>query len=535
MLNKMLTRFSGFLLLVAPLAAQQNVLTWKYDNTRVGVNSTETTLTPANVNSTQFGLLWHFYPNAGKPDPQPLYVPKLNMPSVGVKNVLFVETEQDYAFAIDADTGVEYWKTLCLLTGETPSDDRGVGSVTPVIGITATPVIDLAMGPHGTIYMVAMSKDASGNYHHRLHALDITTGLEEFNGPVEVTATYKGTGPNSVGGRQVFAPAQLKEQAALTLLSGYVITTWSSQDDTTPYNGWVIGYNEANLKQTQVLCMTPNGLSGSIWMSRSGPAAGKGGSLYLLMANGTFDTTLNASGFPSLNDYGNSIVKMTPDGATFKVEDYFAMYDVTYEVAHDLDLGSGGLMLLPTLTDSTGKQRNLVVGGGKDMTIYLADTTNLGKWNATADQIYQEVPDAYTGIEYASPAYFNGNLYYAATRDVIRVFQVQNAKIVPTPIATSATALQKQGLNLIVSANGTSNGILWGIENQGNTVNVLHAYDATNFNAGILTELYNSQQAAGNRDYFGVGNHFVTPMVVNGKVYAASANGIGAFGLLTTK
>ena len=134
---------------------------------------------------------------------------------------------------------------------------------------------------------------------------------------------------------------------------------------------------------------------------------------------------------------------------------------------------------------------------------------------------------------YASPAYFNGYLYYAATRDVVRVFQVQDAKIVATPVATSATALQKQGANLIVSANGTSNAILWAVENQGNTLNVLHAYDATNFNSGVLTELYNSQQAANNRDYFGVGNHFITPLVVNGKVYAASANGIGAFGLLS--
>jgi hypothetical protein len=515
-----------------PLAAQPNVLTWKYNNTRLGVNSTETTLTPANVNSASFGLLFHIYPNEGKPDPQPLYVANLAIPGHGTRNVLFIETEKDYAFAYDADTGQQLWKVSVLLPGESPSDDRGVGSVTPVIGVTATPVIDPAMGPHGTEYLIAMSIDASGNYHHRLHALDITTGAEQFGGPKEIAATYPGTGPYSVNGVLTLDPAWVKEQAALTLVNGTVVTTWSSQDDTPPYNGWVIGYNESTLAQTQVLCLTPNGKSGSIWMARAGPAVDSNNNIYMLVANGTFDTKLNAQGFPSMQDYGNSILKMSISGSTYAISDYFAMYDVTYEVNHDLDLGSGGLMLLPTLTDVNGIPRNLVIGAGKDMTIYLADTTNLGKYNSKADQIYQEVPDAYMGIQYASPTYFNGNLFYATTKDVLRVFQVQNAKIVPTPIATSKTALQLQGANLVVSANGTTQGILWAVENQGNATQVLHAYNADTFTNGVLTELYNSTQAPNNRDGFGVGDHFVTPMVINGKVYAGSANGIGVFGLL---
>jgi len=521
----------GLLCAAMQLAAQPNVLTWKYNNTRLGVNSSETTLTPANVNSSTFGLLFHIYPQFGKPDPQPLYVSNLSV--AGVKhNVIFMETEMDYALAFDADTGVELWKSRVLLPGEVPSDDRGVGSVTPTIGVTATPVIDLSMGPHGTEYLVAMSKDASGNYHHRLHALDITTGAEEFSGPVEIAATAPGTGPNSINGQQVFNPAQLKEQAALTLVNGTIITTWSSQDDTAPYNGWVLGYNEQTLAQTQVWCVTPNGKSASIWMSRAGPAADASGNIYLLTANGTFDTKLNAQGFPSMQDYGNSMMKMSISGSTFTVEDYFAMHNVTYEVNHDLDFGSGGIMLLPPLTGAAG-MKNLVVGAGKDMTIYLADTTNLGKFNATTDQIYQEVPDAYTGIEYASPTFFNGYLYYAATKDVVRVFQMQNALINPTtPVATGTTAIQLQGMNLIVSANGASNGILWGIENQGNKTQVLHAYNATSFNNVVLTELYNSTQAPNGRDTFGVGDHFATPIVINGKVYAGSANGFGVFGLL---
>jgi hypothetical protein len=368
-----------------------------------------------------------------------------------------------------------------------------------------------------------------------LYAIDITTGAEQPNSPVEIAATYPGSGVNSINGQQVFAAAMLKEQAALTLVNGNVITTWSSHDDTSPYNGWVIAYNEATLAQTQVLCLTPNGKSGSIWMARSGPAVGPDGSIYMLVANGSFDTTLDSKGFPSMQDYGNSMIKLGVVGSSFQVTDYFTMHNVISEDQYDLDLGSGGIMFLPPLTDAGGIVRHLVIGAGKDRTIYLADTTNMGKFNATTDQIYQEVPNAYQGIQYASPTYFNGNLYYATTKDVIRVFQVQNAKIIPIPIATSTTALQLQGANLIISSKGAANGILWAIENQGNQINVLHAYDATNFNNGVVTELYNSTQAAGDRDYFGVGDHFVTPLVINGKVYAASANGIGVFGLLTAK
>jgi hypothetical protein len=294
----------------------------------------------------------------------------------------------------------------------------------------------------------------------------------------------------------------------------------------------VLGYSESTLEQTQVLCLTPNGVSGSIWMARAGPAVGPQGSIYMLVANGTFDSGLNATGFPSLRDYGNSMLKMHISGHTFDITDYFAMHNVEYEVHHDLDLGSGGIMLLPAMADSLGATKNLVIGAGKDQTIYLADTTNMGKFNAKTDQIYQEVPDAYQGIQYASPTFFNGNLYYATTKDVLRVFQMQSAKIVATPIATSATPLELQGANLVISASGTSNGILWAVENQDEKINVLHAYDATNFNDGVLTELYNSTQAAGNRDSFGGGNHFITPLVINGKVYAASAGGIGVFGLL---
>ena len=170
------------LCLTGALYGQPAVLTWHNDNARTGQNLQETVLTTANVNASTFGKLF-VIPADGKVDAQPLFVPALAIPGAGTHNVLYVATEHDTAYAFDADTGTMLWQVSLLGSGETTSDDRGCFQAVPEIGITATPAIDLQAGPHGTIYMVAMSKDASGNYHHRLHALDLTSGAEEFGGP----------------------------------------------------------------------------------------------------------------------------------------------------------------------------------------------------------------------------------------------------------------------------------------------------------------------------------------------------------------
>jgi len=134
----------------------------------------------------------------------------------------------------DATTGDVLWQVTALLAGEMFSDDRGCDQVRPNIGITSTPVIDRTRGPHGAIYLVAMSKDSSGKYHQRLHALDIATGAELFGGPTAIQATYPGTGPNSTGSNVVFDPGQYKERASLLLLNGMVYTAWASHCDIDP-------------------------------------------------------------------------------------------------------------------------------------------------------------------------------------------------------------------------------------------------------------------------------------------------------------
>jgi hypothetical protein len=413
-----------------------------------------------------------------------------------------------------------------LAAGETPSDDHGCSQVTPEIGATATPVIDPKAGPNGTIYVVAMSKDGSGNYHQRLHALDATTGAEEFGGPHEVQASFPGTGDNSSGGNVIFAPGQYEERAGLLLLNGVVYTAWTSHCDIRPYTGWIMGFNQSTLAPVSVLNVTPNGNEGAIWMSGSGLAADASGNILLLDANGTFDSTLDANGFPNQGDYGNAFLKISTANQQLSVTDYFEMFNQGAENGSDEDLGSGGALVLPDLKDSSNQTRHLAVGAGKDSNIYVVDRDAMGKFNPNTNNIYQELQGALAGQVYSMPAYFNNTVYYGAVGDSIKAFAISNAQLANTPASQTSSTFGYPGSTPSISANGTSNAILWAAENSGNAV--LHAYDATN----LTHELYNSNQAAGGRDQFGAGNKFITPMITNGKVYVGTTNGVGVFGLL---
>lgn len=499
------------------------VTTYHNDIARTGQNLNETTLTTKNVNASSFGLLF-VIPVDGKVDGQPLYVSNLSISS-GTHNVLFLVTEHGSVYAFDADKGTQLWQISTLGAGESTSDDHGCNQVTPEIGVTATPVIDPSAGAHGTIYVVAMSKDAAGHYHQRLHALDLTTGAEEFGGPKEIQASYPGTGDNSSSGNVIFDPGQQLERPGLLLLNGVIYTTWGSHCDIRPYTGWVIGYDENTLSQTSVLNVTPNGNEGAFWMGGTAPAADASGNIYALDANGVFDTTLNAQGFPNQGDFGNAFLKISTTNKQLEVADYFEMSYQSSENSTDEDLGSGGALVLPDLTDGSGNVRHLAVGSGKDGHIYVVDRDSMGKFNPNANNIYQDLPAAVSGV-FSMPAYFNNTVYYGAVGSKIDAFAISNAQLGKTPTSQTGNAFPFPGATPSISANGTSNAILWATENSNPAV--LHAYDATN----LATELYNSNQAPGGRDHFGAGNKFITPTVVNGKVYVGTTNGVGVFGLL---
>ena len=507
-----------------PPAGHTDVVTYKNDVSRTGQNLTESTLTPANVSSATFGKL-RMLAVDGKVDAQPLQLSGLTVQGAA-HNVVFVATENDSVYAFDADTGVSLWHVSLLGAGESVSDlpPYGCAQVTPTIGITSTPVIDRSAGAHGLIFVVAMSKtSSSGAYHQRLHALDVTTGAEQLNGPIDVAATYP-----MLGGATTFDPAQYEERAALLLAGGTLYTSWTSHCDVAPYSGWVIAYSASTLARTAVFNAAPNsgGVGPAIWMSGGGPAADASGNVYLLTANGAFETTLDANGFPKEGDYGNSFLKLALSGSTLSVSDYFTMFNVVTESNADQDLGSGGILLLPDQTDSGGVVRHLAVGAGKDGDLYVVNRDGMGKFNASANNIWQHLPGVLGGGIWSTPAYYNGTVYYGPNGGALLAFTVSGARLSTSPAFMSPGAFAYPGTAPAISANGSTAGIVWAHEN-GNPA-VLHAFDAGN----LSHELYNSNQAANGRDQFGPGNKFITPMIANGKVFVGTQNAVAVFGLL---
>lgn len=511
----------SLLLLTAASLYAQDVLTYHNNLARTGLNNRETILNPTNVNPASFGKLF-VVPADGLVDAQPLILN--NVPISGVMhNLLIVATEHGSVYAYNADTGASIWHITTLKSNEHTSDPRGCSQVTPEIGITSTPVVLRPATGNPVIYVVAMSKDGSGNYHQRLHALDASSGAELHGGPIEIRAKYPGNGDNSSGGFVIFDPGQYKERAGLLLLGNTLYLAWASHCDIRPYTGWIMGYNASTLAQTTVLNVTPNGNEGAIWGSGAGMASDGSGNIFLLDANGDFDTSLNSNRFPANGDFGNAFLRVTTKGG-LAVADYFEMDNQSSENSNDVDLGSGGTLLV-TQKDSAGTLHQLAVGAGKDSNLYVVDRTNMGKFNSGSNNIYQELQGVLPGGIWSMPAAFNGNIYYGPVGSPILAFQFRNAKLLSSPIARTTTAFAYPGATPSISANAGKNGILWAAENTNPAV--LHAYNAKN-----LLELYNSNQAANNRDHFGAGNKFITPTIANGKVYVGTTTGVGVFGLL---
>jgi hypothetical protein len=516
-----------------PALTQTPVLTFHYDNTRQGANTAETILTPANVNTNNFGKLFTYNVD-GYVYAQALIATNVTIPGKGTHNVLYVVTEHDTVYAFDADNyaPTPYWTNSFInpAAGILPvpgSDTQG--NVVPEVGITATPAIDPATG---TIYVEARTKETSGgtSYVHRLHALDIATGLERtnYNSPMLITVTnYPGTGTpgqSDTNGPYVLWNG-LREHCrpALLLANGMVYLCYASPGDHPPYYGWVFSYDAHTLAQTGVFNVAPNVGYGGIWMTGNGPAADTNGAIYLNTGNGTFDA--NTGGV----DYGDSILKLTNGPSGLKLADYFTPYNQSTMNSQDLDVSSAGLLLLPPVNGT-----NLLLSGSKFSTLYLLNTANLGQIQIGSDsQIVQPLIGAVKG-QWSSPAYFNGMLYIIACQnqgggsDVIKQFSVSGTSISTTPVAQGSTAYTYPGATPTVSANGMSNGIVWAIQSSAYGSGgpaVLHAFNATN----VAQELYSSSQNLA-RDNPGPAVLFTVPAVVNGKVYVGGQYAVSVFG-----
>jgi hypothetical protein len=511
-------------------AAQTSVTTYHNNKQRTGANILETTLTPSNVSPSTFGKLFS-QPVDGFVHAQPLYVPNVTVPGLGVHNVVYVATMNDSVYAFDADskTGtnakplwqVSFINPLLGITAVPSVDIACEDLITAKVGIMSTPVIDTV---GGTLYVVARTKE-SGQYVQRLHALDITTGAEKFGGPVAITATAAGTGVGSVNGMLTFDPKIQNQRAALLLQNGLVYIAWGSHCDQGAFHGWLMGYDYKQLVQRVVWLTTPNGMDGAIWESGSGPSADTT-SVYIPIANGTFDA--NTGG----NDYGQSIVKLSaPKLGVLAVQDYFTPFNGPNMNKGDWDIGSGGAMLLND--QPLGPHLHLLVQSDKKGNVYLIDRDNMGQFNPQNNhQIVQSLPAANKGM-WNSPAWWSNHVYLGGAGDTLKAFALNPVKGLIAPIPTSQTAkiFNYPGTTPSVSANQTSNAIVWAVDNSlfkapsGNAV--LYAYDATN----LANELYDSNQNL-LRDNPGLAVKFTVPMIANGKVYVGTRNRISVYGLL---
>jgi hypothetical protein len=508
-------------------------LTERNDNLRTGANLNETILTPANVNSTQFGKLFS-YSLDGIAFASPLYVPHVNIPGMGYHNVVYVATEHDSVYAFDADglTTTPLWHVSFInpSAGITPipaADTLELVDIPIEVGITGTPVIDPTTG---TIYLVADTKvvvNGTTTYYQTLHALDITTGAEKFGGPVVIQGAVPGTGTGSSNGMVPFSAVYENQHAGLLLSNGVVYIPFASHGSsgTAPFwHGWVFGYNASTLHQVMVYNDTANANGGGIWMGADGLASDSTGNIYFTSGNGTFDA--NTGGV----DYGDSAVKLSPSG---QVLDYFTPYNQATLDSQDQDLASGGVLLLPT---QSGSHPDEMVFGGKEGTVYVANRDNMGHYNSTNNnQIVQSLVNVFTGSSggftgnFSSPVYYNGYVYFAPVGGTVQAFQVTNGLLSTALTSQSAESDAYPGGMIAISANGASNGILWAVQRNGTTSSgVLFAYDATN----LAHELYNSNQA-GFRDTMDPAAKFDMPAVANGKVYVAGVTQLTVYGLLS--
>jgi len=509
-------------LTVTAASSAFDVVTHHYDAMRSGANTHESTLTTSNVNSTTFGKIAEFTTD-GQIDGQILYLNQVAIPGQGNKNVLYFATENDSVYALDADSmsgssATVLWKSTARPSSEvavTPSD-AGCGYINPV-GIISTPVIDRS---RNAIYVVSASKSTSGNVHHWVYAFDLTNGNSLFGGPTQIAATFPGTGGNSSNGTVTFKDSVQQERAALLESNGTIYTVWSGYDgDCGNYSAWAIAFSANTLAQVGAIDLVPNSSGAGIWLGGGGPAADSSGNVYFATGNAFGGNTPGVS-----NDYDDTFVKLA-SGTPLAVSDYFAPSIAIQDDQDDEDLGSSAPLLLPDMVDGTGVTRHLAVVAGKDGAIYVATRDNMGQYNAMADNIYQEL--ASDGHEnFSSPAYFNNTLYIGPSGLPLRAFSVTQAKLSTSPTSQTAASFGSNGVVPSVSANGTSNGIVWALDHDSGE---LFAYDATN----LANMLYNSNQAAGGRDHFsGVGGHFITPMAVNGKVYFGTGSTVVVFGLL---
>ena len=511
------------------------VTTYHNDATRAGTNSREFALTTSNVHSSTFGKLFSCVVDAPI-YPQTLWVANLPIAG-GTHNVIFTATSHDTVYAFDADASpcVTYWSRNLIPSGETWPTYLNMGSedIQPDVGVVGTPVIDLTTK---ILYVVTKTKNVGtnarlpGDCHQRLHALSLVDGSETASGPLELkpAITVAGSGDGSSGGRLPFDPFHENQRPGLALLNDTVYLSWGSHTDQKPWHGWVIGFNKSNLRATPMLFnATPNGGGAGIWMAGGAPSIDNNNNLYVITGNGDYNGS---------TEFGDTFLKLN---ASLALQDWFTPSDQALMDSSNGDLGSGGAAVLADLPSAPVK--HLLIGGGKfgsgqNGELYVINRDAMGHLEGTGPALVQKFP--VTRSLYATPAFWNNTLFVAGVNGPVNGYALNPATGLfnPIPASHSAGLFPEKGATPSVSANGNSHGIVWaldtslygGLSRSGFGPAVLHAYDATN----LGRELWNSAQAAANRDQAGNAVKFTVPTIANGKVYIGSYTEVDVYGLL---
>lgn len=518
----------GALCIAAYGSAQTDVLTQHNDNYRTGAVLTETQLTHARVQSGAFRLVGRL-PVDGQVYAQPLVVSgvKLGVSLNGpLQDLVIIGTANDSVYCFDAKTISEkpIWRTN--LGNPVPYEDVDSDDMQPLIGIVSTPVID--RNSH-TIWVVAKTKDVGGlvpHYHSKLHALDLYTGAEMPNSPVDITGSVPGSAWDGTGGIVTFNPLREMNRPGLLLDNGVIYIAFASHGDIDPYHGWVFAYNSLTMKQIAVYCTTPDGDhgyylpsgAGGVWMAGAGLACDANHNVYCMSGNGAFSH--DGAG----RQTGNSFLKLHLDGSSLNLVDFFTPHDSDYMNGIDLDLGSSGVLLIPGT--------NTMIGSGKSADIFVLDRGHLGGFSPENDNILQRLEDIADGAMTA-PVYFNSGLwgplvYEGAQGDHLRAFRVRSGLLESPPFMMSTDASVGLGSMMSISANGAGNPILWTVQPEQSDWNqgILRAFDAEN----LSNELWNSDMNDG--DGLGLMAKFCAPTVANGKVFVATfSNTVNVYGL----
>ena len=509
------------------------VFTYRNDGTRTSTNSKEYLLTPSNVNTSSFGKLFTCLVD-GSVYAQPLWVANVTIGG-GVHNIVIVATQHDSVYAFDADNGsgttcTQYWKASMLTaaygaaSGATPvppSDTGETGDIPTEIGITSTPVIDPATNH---LFVVSKTKE-SGQYFQRLHRLNLADGTETASSPVVISASVTGTGTGSSGGSLPYIALHQNQRPGLALVNGIVYIASGSHGDIQPWHGWIIGYNASTMTFAKAFCTTPNSNGGGVWMSGSAPVFDSSNNLYVISSNGNYD---------GATEFGDSFLKLsTTSGLT--LSDWFTPDNQSSLSANNIDLGQGGAV---TLLDSvSGPFPHLVIGGGKGGVLYLVNRDNMGHFHSNDNN--QTVQNWSLGNMIASSGTFWQNTFYiGAANSSLQAFAFNTTTdtFTTAPSSQSNAIIAFPGLTPVISAEGTSNGVIWAVDSSKSGTNgaasgpaVLYAFDPNN----LGNELWDSSKAAGNRDQAANAVKFVVPTVANGKVYVGAVNALNVYGLLS--